>query len=47
MDTKVLNKLLDELYVELLNLIEQHTQCRVNIERLSNITIPINCFSMK
>lgn len=30
-----IEELLDALYLELLHLIEQQTQCRVNIERLS------------
>lgn len=30
-----INNLLDALYLELFNLIEQHTACRVNIERTS------------
>lgn len=29
------NNLLDSLYLELLDLIEQHTECRINIERIS------------
>lgn len=45
MDIEVVNKLLDELYVQLLNLIEQHTQCRVNIERLSKIELLNKLFS--
>ncbi|KAM7364531.1 uncharacterized protein ACRADG_000989 [Cochliomyia hominivorax] len=31
-----INNLLDGLYLELLNLIEQQTNCRVNIERTTN-----------
>lgn len=37
MPTKLsdINNLLDSLYLELLNLIEQQTACRVNIEKTS------------
>ncbi|XP_075145463.1 vacuolar ATPase assembly protein VMA22 [Haematobia irritans] len=35
-EISVINNLLDSLYLELLNLIEQHTECRVNIERSNN-----------
>ncbi|XP_017469947.1 PREDICTED: uncharacterized protein LOC108361737 [Rhagoletis zephyria] len=31
-----IGNLLDSLYIEMLNLIEEHTACRVNIERLMN-----------
>ncbi|XP_073819405.1 coiled-coil domain-containing protein 115 [Musca autumnalis] len=31
-----INNLLDSLYLELFNLIEQHTECRINIERTNN-----------
>lgn len=36
-DVSDINNLLDALYLELLNLIEQHTECRVNIERSSKL----------
>ena len=32
-----INTLLDSLYLELLNLIEQQTACRVSIERTSKL----------
>lgn len=42
-----INALLDSLYLELLNLIEQQTACRVSIERISKFVeraIPMHEF---